>query len=113
MAHSYYNLGNYDLALEYYSDYSGDSKLHEAAAYAGRAACYEQKEDYLKAAENYKRAADINELDSQKAEYLLNAGINYIKAGNKDDARDVLELVKVDYKTTTAATEVDKFLMQL
>ncbi|MCB0731755.1 MAG: tetratricopeptide repeat protein [Ignavibacteriae bacterium] len=113
LAKSYYALGNYDQALEYYSDYSGDSKLHQSSAFAGMAACYEQKGQFEDAADLYKKAANTYDLKSQKSEYLLNSGINYIKAGNKEEAKDLLETLKNDFKTTVAAREVEKYLSQL
>ncbi len=113
LANSYYSLGEYDKALEYYKDYSGSSKLHQSTAYAGIAACYEHSEKFEDAADLFKKAATTLKLESQSANYLLNAGINYIKAGKKDDAKEVLEMLKKDYKTSTAAREVDKYLLQL
>ena len=41
---------------------------------------------------------------------MLKAGINYIKAGKKDEAKDVLEKIKKDYTTSTAFREADKYL---
>ena len=113
LAHSYYALGEYENALESYSDYSGNSKLHKSTALAGVAASYEMLGKYSEAAINYEKAAKAFEIDSQTADFLLNAGINYIKSGEKSIAKSVLELVKNDYKTTTAAREVEKYLAQL
>ena len=113
LANSYYSLGDYENAEETYSDYSGESKLHQSTAYAGMAACYEVQADYEEAAKYYKKAADTYKLETQTADFLLNAGINYLKAGQKDKAKDVLETVKNDYKTSTAAREVEKYLSQI
>jgi TolA-binding protein len=113
LAHSYYALGEYENALQYYSDYSGDSELHKSTALAGMAASYEMMEKYSDAAENYEKAAKLIKIDSQSADFLINAGINYIKSGDKSSAKNVLEIVKNDYKTTTAAREVEKYLAQL
>ncbi len=113
LAHSYYALGEYENALQYYSDYSGDSELHKSTALAGMAASYEMMGKYSDAAENYEKAAKLIKIDSQSADFLINAGINYIKSGDKSSAKNVLEIVKNDYKTTTAAREVEKYLAQL
>lgn len=113
LANSYYSLGKYDDALEAFSDYSGDSKIHQATAYAGMAACYEMSNDFGKAADYYKKAANYYILKSQSSEFLLNAGINYIKSGQKDNAKEVLEMIKKDYKSTNAAREVEKYLSQI
>ena len=113
LAHSYYALGEYENALQNYSDYSGDSELHRSTALAGMAASYEMMEKYSDAAEYYEKAAELININSQSADFLINAGINYIKSGDKSSAKNVLELVKNDYKTTTAAREVEKYLAQL
>lgn len=113
LANSYYSLGNYDKALEYYTDYSGNSELHKATSYAGMAACFEQMGKFGEAADYYKKAADTYNVKSQTADFLLNAGINYIKSGNKNNAKLALEKIKKDYQTTTAAREVEKYLSQL
>jgi tetratricopeptide (TPR) repeat protein len=113
LANSYYSLGDYENALEYFTDYSGKSKLHQSTAYAGMAACYELKDDFSDAANYYVKAADTYKLESQTADFLLNAGINYIKSGQNEDAKNILEKVKKEYKSTTAAREVEKYLSQL
>lgn len=113
LANSYYSLGKYDEALQYYSDYSGNSAIHQSTALAGMAACYEISGEFEKAANYYKKAANSYKLKSQSSGFLLNAGINYIKSGQKEDAKEVLEIVKNDYKTTPAANEVEKYLSQL
>jgi tetratricopeptide (TPR) repeat protein len=113
LAKSYYWLNNIELALEYFESYSGNSKLHQSTAFAGIAACHESMADFKKAAENYKKAADINSLSTQSADYLLNAGINYLKSGDDESAKKVLEKIKDDYSTTMAAREVDKYLSQI
>lgn len=113
LANSYYSLGDFENALDTYSDYSGSSKLHQSTAYAGMAACYEVKKDYEEAAEYYKKAANTYKLETQTADFLLNAGINYLKSGQKENARTVLESVKNDYKTSEAAREVEKYLSQI
>ena len=112
LANSYYSLGNYEKALENYSDYSGNSDLHKSSSLAGIAACYEQMGEFKKAADYYKDAAEAYNLKSQNADFLLNAGINYIKSGENEEAKNVLEKVKKDYQSTTAALEVDKYLSQ-
>lgn len=113
LANSYYSLGNYDEALKYFSDYSGSSKLHQSTAYAGIAACYENKSDFEKAAEYYEKASKTYNLQSQTADFLLNASINYLKMGNDDYAKTLLERIKSEYSTSSAAREVEKYLSQI
>jgi len=109
LGNSYLALGNYKKALEVYSDYSGDSKIHMATSLAGQAACYENLGNYEKAAENYNKAAKISILDSQTAEYLLDSAKNYLKNNSLEKAKELISEIKEDYKTTTAAREADRY----
>jgi len=45
--------------------------------------------------------------------YLLNAGINYLKAGDKEDAKIVFSKIKEDYSTSLAFRDVDKYLSMI
>lgn len=113
LANSYYFLGDYDNALEAYASYSGDSDLHKATSLAGQAACYEIKENYSKSAELYEEAAKLIRMETQSADYLLNAGINYLKIGETDKAKELFDQIKTDFNTSIASKEVDKYLAQL
>jgi tetratricopeptide (TPR) repeat protein len=113
LADSYYYLGDYTNAKKYYEEYSGESSLHKAAAYAGIAACYEQEGNYEKAAGYYNKAASVSKYNPLTPDYLLNAGINYIKVNKKDMAETVLNRIKKEFKTSPIAREVDKYLAQI
>jgi tetratricopeptide (TPR) repeat protein len=113
LAKSYYFLGDFENAAKYFDDYSGESKLHQSAAFAGLAACNEHNSEYEKAAELYEKAAKFNNLSAQTADFLLNAGINYKKSGDSESAKIVFERIKDDYNTSSAAREVDKYLSQI
>lgn len=109
LANSYYSLGNYQKAKEYYSDYSGKSDLFKASSIAGKAACDEMLGNYSEAAEEYKKASSIVKVETQAASYLLNAGKNYLKSNSEDKAKEAFELIKDEYKNTNAARELDRF----
>ena len=84
-----------------------------AAALAGVASVYEAKSNYQTAAENYANAANVSKYNPSTSEYLLKAGINYLKANDQENAKTVLEKVKKEYGTTLAAREVDRYLSQV
>jgi len=110
LANSYSFLGNYEEALNYYKDYSGSIDYFKAAAIAGRAGYYASKNDYIEAADLYKEAAGVTEVNAQNSEYLLNAGINLLKAGNKQEAKTVFETIREKYSTTLAGREIGQYL---
>jgi tetratricopeptide (TPR) repeat protein len=113
LANSYAFLGNYDEAFKYYNDYSGSIDYFEAASLAGQAGHYAVKEDFEKAADLYLKASKISKINSQNPDYLLNAGIYYLKAGEKEEAKILFNKIKDDYATSLAYREVDKYLSMI
>ena len=110
LANSYAFLGNYDEAIKYYEDYSGSIDYFKAAALAGRAGYSASKQDYEKAADLYLEASRISGINAQNPDYLLNAGIYYLKTGNKEEAKVLFNKIKDEYTTSIAYREVDKYL---
>ncbi|MCP5064898.1 MAG: tetratricopeptide repeat protein [Ignavibacteriae bacterium] len=113
LANSYYNLGDYANAQQWYSSFSGNSKIHKAAAYAGQAVCSENEKNYDKAADYFSKAASVSKYNAQTPDYLLNSGINFLKAQNSDKAKSIFERIKKDFGESAVAKEVDKYLAQI
>jgi tetratricopeptide (TPR) repeat protein len=113
LANSYAFLGNYDEAFKYYKDYSGSIDYFEAASLAGQAGYYAMKGDFEEAANLYLKASKISQVNSQNPDYMLNAGIYFLKAGEKDEAKMLFNKIKEDYSTSLANREVDKYLAQV
>lgn len=110
LANSYYFLGKYDKAYKIYKDYSGSIKMFEAAALAGIGNCLEIKKDYLEAANHFKDAAFVVKANPLNASYLLQAGIDYLKANRKDEAKLYFKMIKDNYKNSQAARKVNRYL---
>jgi len=113
LANAYNFLGKTEEAFEYYDDYSGDNKLFKASALAGEASYYASKGEFVKAANTYKEAAYTDKSNPMNPDYLLKAGINFLNADEKENASEVFETIKEEFKTTTAAREVDKYMAVL
>jgi len=113
LANCYAFLGNYDEANKYYNDYSGSIDYFEAASLAGQAGYYADQEDFEKAANLFLQASKMSEINSQNPDYLLNAGIYYLKAGEKEEAKILFNRIKEDYSTSLAYREVDKYLAMI
>jgi len=110
LANAYYLIGEFENALKYYKEFSGSGDVFKATSYAGIAACHEAKKENKDAADYYKKAASISKSNTNNAEYLLKAGINYIAAKQNSDAKELFIKIKEDYKTSMVAYEVDKYL---
>ena len=113
LADSYNLLGKSEDAFKYYKDYDGDIKLYQSTALAGQAGYFASQNNYGQAAELYNKAAQVSETNVLNPEYLLKAGINYMKAGKTGEAKKAFESIQNDYKTSASAREVQRYLVQL
>lgn len=113
LANAYYNLKQYDNALNAFDSYSGSIDHLKAAAYAGQAACFEAKNDVQKAVDYYLKAAKVSSVNVLNPFYLLNASINYIELGKNDEAKELLKSIKKDYPKSEYAGQVDRYLSQV
>lgn len=109
LANAYIMLGNVEEAYKYYEDYAGNNEIYKATALAGEAGYYAFKKDYEKAADLYLNASRVSKENVLNPDYMLKAAVNYIDAGKKEEAKDLLEIIKKDYNTSTAFREVDKY----
>lgn len=110
LANSYQMLGKIEDAFKYYEDYGGSNKIFKATALSGEAGYYAYKKEYEKAADLYLNASRVSNENALNSDYMLKAAINFIDAGKKEDAKDLLEVIRKDYQTSTAFREVDKYL---
>jgi len=113
LANSYNFLGRNEEALEYYEDYSGGNKIFEATALAGQAGIYSTKNEYKKAADLYFKASRVSSENPLNPDYMLNAGINYLYAGENEKAKELFDTIKEEYAASTAFREVDRYLSQI
>lgn len=113
LANCYAGLGKPDEALKYYEDYSGSIDLYQAAALAGQASIIASKNDYGKAADLYLKASRVSKSNILNADYIFQAAINFIESGDKDQAKNLLQTIKDEYKTAAVNAQVDRYLSQL
>lgn len=113
LANSYAFLDNYEEAYKYYKDYGGSIDYFKATALAGQAGYFANKGDFEKAANLFLRASKISKVNSQNPDYMLNAGIYYLKVGEKEEAKILFNRIKEEYSTSLAYREVDKYLSMI
>ncbi len=110
LANAYQMLGKVEEAFDLYKDYGGSNEIFKATALAGEAGYYAYKKDFEKAADLYLRASRVSKANVLNPDYMLKAAVNYIEAGNKEEAKDLLETIRKDYQTSTAFRDVDRYL---
>ncbi|MCX6149437.1 MAG: hypothetical protein NTX22_02815 [Ignavibacteriales bacterium] len=113
LGNAYAALGKMEDAYKYYNDYNGSNETFKATALSGKASYYEFKKEFSKAGDAFNEAGHVSKVNAMNAEYLLKASINYIDAGEKEKARELLKQIKEDYKTSTAVRDVDRYLVQV
>lgn len=113
LANSYANLGKIDEAFKYYEDYSGKIESFKAAALAGQAGYYASKNQFVKAAEYYLNASKVSKENVLNPEYIYLAAVNFFDGGEKEQAKNLFQQIKDDYKTSTVYSQVDRYLNQL
>ncbi len=113
LANAYFQLRNYDEAQKAFESISSSAPLVKGAALAGEAACYEQKKEYKKAAQLFRRASEIVRNDAIAPIYLESAGRNFELAGEKSDALAVYEKLKKDYPQAAAARNAEQIIARL
>jgi len=109
LGNSYLYLGKIDKAYEYFDDFSGDSPIYKATAIAGIAGYYEYKKEFEKAADKYKEAALVSKENASNPQYLLLAVSNYTKVKKNTEAKELIEKIKEEYKTSDVMREIDKY----
>jgi tetratricopeptide (TPR) repeat protein len=113
LANSYYSLGKYDEALNYFKDFGGSYPPLRASASAGAASCYEAKGELKEAAEYFERAASKSSDAQLSPEYLRDAARDYMLSGKKDRASELLKKLKNEYPTSTYVRDADRMLAEI
>ncbi|HLA69496.1 MAG TPA: tetratricopeptide repeat protein [Bacteroidota bacterium] len=113
LGNCYFSLAQYDRALELYRDTDIGEKSLMASVYAGIAACEAEKGNVAESARFYEKAASTDTQNLHTAEYLYRAAGNYVQAGEKEKASDLLERLKKDFPQSTYAREADRLSAQV
>ncbi|MCQ2335004.1 MAG: tetratricopeptide repeat protein [Paludibacteraceae bacterium] len=104
-----YELGNYEKAAKYLSDFSADDVNVAPAAKVRLGDAYVELGELDKAIKAFKAAADSkNELIAPIA--LKKAAIVYMEKEDKASAKKLFEQIKSDFPLSTEAQDVDKFI---
>jgi tetratricopeptide (TPR) repeat protein len=109
LANSLFFVKDFDNALKYYDDYSGNIDLIKASCISGKGAVYEAKGDLKKAAENYEKAASMKKDLMINPENLYYAIRAYSQLGDKESAKRLFTLLKTDYPKSKFISEAKRY----
>ena len=116
LANIYYDQGNYDEALQNYKKYLEDydeNVVISSSSYSGMGACLEQKGEYLKAADYYKKGAEKYDNHFEAPEQLMNAARCFKLANNKIEAQKLYQKVIDQYPKSKHKRNAELFLSEL
>ncbi len=113
LGNAYYGLGKYSEALEQFKKFSPSDDGLEVSRLSGIGCCYEGLGQYKEAAENFEKAGMKDPKNPSSAENLSNAARDYAKAGQKEEALDLLRKLKKDYPATTYGRDAEKEITAL
>ncbi|MCS7014375.1 MAG: hypothetical protein RMI34_00390 [Chloroherpetonaceae bacterium] len=113
LANALYQRNSIDSALALYKNISSRSEVLAAAALAGEAACYEQKQQYKQAGELYRKAAAAAQNQAFEAFYLMDAGRAFELAGEKKEALEIFEYVRKQFPLSTHSRDAEKAIARL
>jgi predicted negative regulator of RcsB-dependent stress response len=116
LASSFFENKDYPNAEKYFKrilDHYSDDVILSAGAAAGLGAIYEIQENYRQAGDNYRRAAELSDGESWAATYLLKAGLNLSKAGDKEQAAAAFKQIEEKYQNSTEFSAARRALAEL
>jgi len=114
IANSYYEQNLYEDARRYYQQYVdeyGQIDYFKIASLAGIAACYENEAEYLKAAGEYKKAAQEAGGDYSQPFYMKDAARCYVQAGQLETGQALYQKILDQYPDNAVSDEI-AFLLE-
>lgn len=113
LADAYYFLGKYSEGLEQFKKFSPSDEGLEVSRLSGIGCCYEGLGQYKEAAEYFEKAGLKDPKNPTSAENLSDAARDYAKAGQKDEALDLLRKLKKDYPASTYGRDAEREITAL
>lgn len=113
LGNTYYALGDYDNAMKNFEQFIGSRNawpILKASAALGIANCYEQKQQFLTAAEEYEKVADMYPDSPLAPEALISAARCVQAMGQPEAARPIYERLKRDYPDSPLLELADMYL---
>ena len=108
----YAQLGQYDEAIKYLTEFDGKDQMVGPAVLAAAGNCYAQKNELDKAVAALLKAADKADSNTLSPIYLLQAGEILIKQGKAEEAIKAYTQIKDKYFQSYQAMDIDKYIEQ-
>ncbi len=109
----YLHLGNFEVAIDYLSDFSADGTITPAMKNGALGDAYSELNDLDQALSYYKKAASGSSNMAVAPYYLLKTGMLLEKNGNNAEALSYYEKIKTNYPTSPTGVEIEKYIARV
>lgn len=106
----YLHLGEYENAIEYLSDFSSDNSILSTLALGCIGDSYMQLGDTDSALDSYEDAIDNSDNEFTKPIYMLKQAMIHEENGNYDDALDIYNDIKLNFKDSREAYGIERYI---
>ncbi len=110
---SYYKTKKYDEAIDELNDFKSDNPILKPLAYGNIGDAYAEKNELSTAAEYYEKAAKYSDNTLTAPIYYMKAAQAYENAKDVEQALEIYNIIKRDYKKTAEGAVVDKYISRL
>ena len=109
----YMKLSDYENAIEYLEDFSSDDILLSSLSLGLIGDAHMELGDTDEALDYYRDAAENNPNDFVTPIYMFKQAMIYEQNGDYEDALDIYNTIKSDYKESQQANEIDKYISRI
>lgn len=102
--------GQYEAAIDYLGDFSGDDHVVASMAYGAMGDAYAELGDLKKAASKYDDAVAKDDNEFTAAYFLMKAGRTYELLGDYEEALERYKTIDNDYPLSTEAADINKLI---
>jgi tetratricopeptide (TPR) repeat protein len=107
---AYLNKGEFQKAIDSYSNYHGDDAMVATEALGSTGDAYVELKDYDKAASYFQKAADKSANKFLTPFYLKKLGLVYEAKNDAKTAAETYKQIKTEYPESTEAQSIDEYI---
>ena len=107
---AYLNLGNFERAIEYLSDFSSDDIILSALALGCIGDSYLELGNTKDALSYYQDAASYSKNNFTTPRYMFKEAIIHEDNGDYEEALSLYKIIQTDYKSSREAGNIDKYI---
>lgn len=110
---SYLHLGDYELAIEYLSNFSSDSEMFSSLALGGVGDAYVELGDTDEALDYYESAANYSDNTFTTPRFMMKQAMIHEMNKDYEEALELYQEIKSSYKTSREYQNIEKYISRV